>query len=141
MRYPECGALGCWLEALAPFYRRLGRYYGDSGIFVRRDVYERVGGIPDIPVMESSSAGWRGQVKRPTCRARVSSSRRWEGRPLRSLAEPGPVLILGTDSLTLPPDRLRSVTRVLKGERPGESSSYNADIVGSTDGGYVLLGL
>ena len=71
----------------------------------------------------------------------MSSSRLWEGRPLRSLAEPGPVLILGTDSLTLPPDRLRSVTRALKGERPGESSSYYAAIVGSTDGGYVLLGL
>lgn len=52
LRYPEGGALGRWLEALAPFYRRLGRYYGDSGIFVRRDVYERVGGIPEIPVME-----------------------------------------------------------------------------------------
>ena len=52
LRYPECGALGRWLEALAPFYRRLGRYYGDSGIFVRRDVYERVGGFPDILMME-----------------------------------------------------------------------------------------
>src|SRR5215218_5753551 len=52
LRYPEGGALGRWLEALAPFYRRLGRYYGDSGIFVRRDVYERVGGFPEIPVME-----------------------------------------------------------------------------------------
>ncbi len=56
-------------------------------------------------------------------------------------AEPGPVLILGTDSPTLPPDRLRSATRVLKGERPGESSSYYAVLFGSTDGGYVLLGL
>ena len=54
-------------------------------------------------------------------------------------AESGPVLILGTHSPILPPDRLRSATRALKGGRPGESSSYVA-IVGSTDGGYVLLG-
>jgi glycosyltransferase A (GT-A) superfamily protein (DUF2064 family) len=56
-------------------------------------------------------------------------------------AETGPVLILGTHSPTLSPDRLRSATRDLKGGRPGESSSYYAAIVGSTDGGYVLLGL
>lgn len=45
--------MGRWLETLAPFYRRLGRYYGDSGIFVRRDVYEQVGGFPEILVMEA----------------------------------------------------------------------------------------
>lgn len=52
LRYPGGGRLGWWLEVLAPFYRRLGRYYGDSGIFVRRDVYEKIGGFPEIPIIE-----------------------------------------------------------------------------------------
>ena len=89
LRYPEGGALGGWLEALAPFYRRFGRYYRDSGIFVRRDVYERVGGFSEIPVMEDivfvcrmEGAGKTAYLPGPM----LSSSRRWEGRPLRSLA-------------------------------------------------------
>jgi rSAM/selenodomain-associated transferase 2 len=32
--------------------RFLGWAYGDQGIFVRRDVFERLGGFPDLPLME-----------------------------------------------------------------------------------------
>jgi len=32
--------------------RRLGIPYGDQGIFVRRDLFHRVGGFPDVPLME-----------------------------------------------------------------------------------------
>jgi rSAM/selenodomain-associated transferase 2 len=32
--------------------RFFGRAYGDQGIFVRRDVFERVGGFPDEPFLE-----------------------------------------------------------------------------------------
>ena len=40
-RYPGGGSLGWVLEVLvAPFFRALGRYYGDSGIFVGREAYE-----------------------------------------------------------------------------------------------------
>ena len=88
LSYPKGGSLGRWLEALAPFYRKLGRYYGDSGIFVRRDVYERVGGFPEIPVMEDivfvrrlEGAGRTAYLPGPM----ASSSRRWEGRSLRTL--------------------------------------------------------
>ncbi len=40
-----------WLETLlVPFYCTLGNYYGHySGIFVRRDVYERVSRVPESP--------------------------------------------------------------------------------------------
>jgi glycosyltransferase involved in cell wall biosynthesis len=89
LRYPEGGVLGRWLEALAPFYCRFGRYYGDSGIFVMQDVYERVGGFSEITVMEDivfvcrmEGAGKTAYLPGP----RLSSSRRWEGRPLCSLA-------------------------------------------------------
>lgn len=88
LRYPGGGLLGWWLENLAPFYRSLGRYYGDSGIFVRRDAYERLGGFPEIPVMEDVAfvrklerSGKTAYLPGPM----ISSARRWEGRPLRTL--------------------------------------------------------
>lgn len=89
LRYPGGGALGRWLEIfIVPFYRTWGRYYGDSGIFVRRDVYERLGGFPEIPVMEDvvfvrrmERAGKTVYLPGPM----VSSPRRWRGRPLRTL--------------------------------------------------------
>lgn len=88
LRYPGGGALGRWLEILVLIYRRLNRYYGDSGIFVRRDVYERTGGFPAVPVMEDvifaerlERAGRTAFLTGPM----VSSPRRWRGKPLRTL--------------------------------------------------------
>ena len=86
--YPAGGRLGRWLELLAPLYRRVRRYYGDSGIFVRRDVYEACGGFPHVPVMEDvifvrrmEAAGKTAYLPGPM----VSDSRRWKGRQLRTL--------------------------------------------------------
>ncbi len=45
-----------------------------------------------------------------------------------------PVLILGTDAPTLQPDSIRRAAHAL-------DRRYDAAIIGSTDGGYVLLGL
>lgn len=88
LRYRGGGLLGRWLEVLVLIYRRLGRYYGDSGIFVRREVYERIGGFPAVPVMEDvilarrlERAGSTAYLPGPM----VSSPRRWKGRPLRTL--------------------------------------------------------
>ena len=47
---------------------------------------------------------------------------------------PEPVLVLGTDAPTLPPGEIRAAARALEAD-------YDAAIVGSEDGGYVLLGL
>lgn len=49
---------------------------------------------------------------------------------------PEPLLVLGTDAPTLLPDSIRRAARALEGE-----SACDVSIVGSTDGGYVLLGL
>ena len=88
LRYPEGGVLGRWLETLAPVYRILGRYYGDSGLFLRRDVYEACGGFPFIPIMEDvvfvrrmESAGRTAYLPGPM----ISAARRWKGRSLRTL--------------------------------------------------------
>lgn len=88
LRYPDGGPLGRWLEWLAPVYRRLARYYGDSGIFVRRDVYDTCGGFPWVPIMEDvifvrrmESAGRTAYLPGPM----VSASRRWRGREFRTL--------------------------------------------------------
>jgi rSAM/selenodomain-associated transferase 2 len=88
LRYPDGGPLGRWLERLAPFYRRLARYYGDSGIFVKRDAYDSCGGFPHVPIMEDvifvrrlESAGRTAYLPGPM----VSAARRWRGRELRTL--------------------------------------------------------
>lgn len=88
LRYPEGGALGRWLETLAPIYRALGRYYGDSGLFVRRDVYEALGGFPWLPIMEDIVFVRRMERTGPTVYLpgpMVSAARRWKGRPVRTL--------------------------------------------------------
>jgi glycosyltransferase involved in cell wall biosynthesis len=88
LRYPDGGPLGRWLERLAPLYRRLPRYYGDSGIFVRRDVYDACGGMPWVPIMEDiifvrrmEAAGTTAYLPGPM----TSASRRWRGRVWRTL--------------------------------------------------------
>ncbi|HEV8044424.1 MAG TPA: glycosyltransferase family 2 protein [Rubrobacter sp.] len=88
LRYPGGGALGRWLETLAPVYRALGRYYGDSGLFVRRDVYEKCGGFPWVPIMEDIIFVRRMERMGPTVYLpgpMFSAARRWKGRPVRTL--------------------------------------------------------
>lgn len=56
---------------------------GDQAIFVRRDVFERVGGYPDQPLMEDIELSSRlRQVARPACLRPpvLTSGRRWESR-------------------------------------------------------------
>lgn len=88
LRYPGGGALGRWLETLAPVYRVLGRYYGDSGLFARRDVYEACGGFPWVPIMEDIIFVRRMESMGPTVYLPgpiLSATRRWKGRPIRTL--------------------------------------------------------
>ena len=56
---------------------------GDQAIFVRRELFQRVGGFPDQPLMEDIELSRRLRaLGRPAClRARVvTSGRRWESR-------------------------------------------------------------
>jgi hypothetical protein len=71
------------LTWLYPRLRYLGLTYGDSGIFVRRGAYERVGGFRPYPIFEDLDLLKRlrrlGRVVRSPAVV-VTSSRRFEGR-------------------------------------------------------------
>ncbi len=69
--------------------RRFGVFYGDSGIFVRREVFERLGGFREWPVLEDYDFARRlVRAGKTVCLPQVVrvSSRRWNGRLLRTLA-------------------------------------------------------
>lgn len=71
------------LTAIYPLLRMVGLCYGDSGIFVRRDIYDQVGGFCPLPLFEDLDLFRRlrraGQFVHLHCRM-VTSSRRFEQR-------------------------------------------------------------
>ncbi|MBI3452770.1 MAG: TIGR04283 family arsenosugar biosynthesis glycosyltransferase [Rhodospirillales bacterium] len=73
-----------WLTRFYCRLRGLGLYYGDSGIFVRRDIYQRLGGIRQMALMEDYDFARRLERAGPTrcieAPPLVTSSRRFRGR-------------------------------------------------------------
>jgi rSAM/selenodomain-associated transferase 2 len=71
------------LTVIYPLLRILGLCYGDSGIFVRRDVYHRIGGFRSLPLFEDLDLLRRlrkaGRFVHLNCKI-VASSRRFEHR-------------------------------------------------------------
>lgn len=54
---------------------------GDQAIFIKRDLFEAIGGFPDIPLMEDIAISKQlGRYSRPACLKQklTTSSRRWE---------------------------------------------------------------
>lgn len=72
-----------WLTAIYPVLRRLNLFYGDSGIFIRRDVYQRIGGFRPFALFEDLDLVKRlrkaGRFVHLECRI-TTSSRRFENR-------------------------------------------------------------
>ncbi len=70
--------------------RWLRIYYGDSGVFVRRDVYDAIGGFRPLPIMEDHDFVQR--LERASRTVYITdlevavSARRFAARPLRTLA-------------------------------------------------------
>jgi len=69
--------------------RLLRAYTGDQGIFVRREIFERMGGYPDVPLMEdvafSRALTRKGRTVLLPLRL-TTSGRRWEARgPVRTI--------------------------------------------------------
>ena len=61
-------------------HRRMGRYYGDSSVWVRRDVFERLGGYRPVAFMDDFDFVRRLEAAGPTAclpGPAVTSPRRW----------------------------------------------------------------
>lgn len=73
-----------WLTGFYAWFRRRGLYYGDSGIFVRRDVLDRIGGVRPIALMEDYDLSRRLERHGGTCcidaPALTTSSRKFANR-------------------------------------------------------------
>jgi rSAM/selenodomain-associated transferase 2 len=83
IRFDGGGWAARFLTWLYPRLRLLGLYYGDSGIFARREAYERAGGFLPHPLFEDLDLVRRlrrvGRM-RTASSAVITSSRRFEGR-------------------------------------------------------------
>ncbi len=98
-----------WLEGFYAWIRALGVYYGDSGLFVRQSVYQRLGGFRPIALMEDFDFVRRLEKAGDTCHIEdpplTTSSRRFEGRhPVMIVL--GWLWIHGLYYLRVRPDRL-----------------------------------
>lgn len=79
-RHPMLRVVAAFMNARS---RWSGIATGDQALFVRRDVFERLGGFPDQPLMEDIELSKRlRSLSAPAClRERVATSgRRWESR-------------------------------------------------------------
>lgn len=77
-------AFAAWLTDFYAWLRRNGLYYGDSVIFTRRSVFDRIGGIRPIALMEDYDLTRRLERNGPTICINdppvITSSRRFDGR-------------------------------------------------------------
>ncbi len=114
-------------KGLTRFYsliRFFGYYYGDSGIFVRRAVYDAIGGMRPIPVMEDyefvrrlERHGRTGCIVEPPL---VTSSRRFHGRRASEIVY-GWLKLHALFRLGVSPDRLAGMYRR---QRPNRNSRH-----------------
>ena len=115
-----------WLTDFCAWFRGRGLYYGDSGVFVRRQVYDAIGGVRPIALMEDFDFTRRLERFGPTrCIEHpplITSSRRFEGRhPLRIVS--GWLKVHALYYLSVPPARL---ARIYDGEQASEISTAAA---------------
>lgn len=103
-----------WIERAANLRVRLGRVYGDSGLAVRRAVYEAVGGFRDLPLFEDLDLSRRLRVHGrigfvPEAVTRISA-RRWraEGAVTRTVKN---WALTGAFALGVAPERLERYYR------------------------------
>lgn len=96
--------------------RHVGLYFGDQGIFIKREVFERIGGYPDISIMEDWEMGLRlkkeGRMKLLDACIGTSGRRFKNGGALRTLLFMHKIkllYILGT-----PPEKLSGTYRKVR---------------------------
>ena len=96
--------------------KRLRIFYGDGGIFVRRTFFERIGGFPDIPIMEevgfSRKLRRQGEVTLVEPQIHISA-RRWQKNGiLRTTLTNWLITLLYL--LRVPPNRLAKLYRHIR---------------------------
>lgn len=127
----KLGRLFTWVYDLRR--RSLGIYYGDSPSFVRRDSYERIGGFPRQALFEDHAFARQlaraGRTHYVRDVAAVTSGRRYEARPLETIAVW--VGLQALYSLGVAPDRL---ARLYSAVRTRPSSAAQARPEGSARG-------
>lgn len=122
-----------WLDGFYAWIRSRGLYYGDSGIFVRRRVYEALGGFKPIALMEDYEFIRGLERMGPTCCIEdpplVTSSRRFQARNPVAIVL-GWLLIHGLYYLGVPPEilaRLYDSARLGRRSRTqGKAASFKA---------------
>jgi len=96
--------------------RHVGLYFGDQGIFVRRDIFERIGGYPDIPIMEDWEMGLRlkkeGRMELLDAPIGTSGRRFKNGGALRTLLFMHRIKLLYI--LGIPPEKLSGTYRKVR---------------------------
>lgn len=116
IRY-EGGDLAAWAFTLVNRMRlRFGGFYGDSGIWCRREVFESLGGYKNWPIMEDYEFARRllyhGQLSFLKARIHVSD-RRWRKAGAISTLFRW-VLIQGLYTLGVPPSKLSNMYRMIR---------------------------
>ena len=97
------------IETLANWRSRLFQLpYGDQALFLARDLFERLGGFPEIPIMEDAVFIQRlkraGRIEISPCAA-VTSDRRWRRLGILRTTLVNQVVLVGF-CLGVDPDRL-----------------------------------
>jgi glycosyltransferase involved in cell wall biosynthesis len=110
-----------WLEGFYAWIRARGFYYGDSGIFIRRRAYERLGGIRPIALMEDydlvrrmEKAGGALCISEPPL---LTSSRRFHGRRPAAIVT-GWLLFHALYHLGVSPERLAVLYDSVRQRKP-----------------------
>ncbi|HEX8551433.1 MAG TPA: glycosyltransferase [Abditibacteriaceae bacterium] len=94
LNFDECNAAALVFSFLARVLRTFGIYYGDSGIWLRAEVFAKIGGYPSWPLFEDYDLVRkmeqlaRSSQRRTRCLwpPLVASSRRWRAKPVQTLA-------------------------------------------------------
>lgn len=83
-RIDKKGLLYRFIEAQGNLRARCSKvFYGDQGIFVRKDIFNRLGGFPDVPIFEDILFSERLKMEGKTAVLSdkiIASARRWEKR-------------------------------------------------------------
>jgi rSAM/selenodomain-associated transferase 2 len=116
-------AFSRWLIGFYACIRRIGLYYGDSGIFVRRSAYEAIGGMRSIALMEDLDFVRRMERFGRTCciidPPLITSSRRFAGRSPLAIVS-GWLKLHALFYLGVSPDQLAALYAAQAPPRPNE---------------------